>query len=233
MKKIGLLILALVLALGTVGVGYAMWSDTVYIDGTVSTGCVDIEITSVSGTWVYKNIDTGAIVYSATEITDLDLDDLVGDETPNELMLVAKAVAEEVDNYAEEDEEIFITLDNIFPTIDWDETALEWVDHPLIADVLFTYPCEVPAHVIWDVFTGAECLDLECLVFNWTVKDAAGAVVYTGTDVGSIQLHLNYTLYLEVYFNASCLQYTPGTQNLSCSFYSNFIVHQWNEDFID
>ena len=35
MKKIVLLSLALVLALGSLGVGYAMWSDTVTIDGTV------------------------------------------------------------------------------------------------------------------------------------------------------------------------------------------------------
>ncbi|MCD6391228.1 MAG: hypothetical protein J7L92_04475 [Dehalococcoidia bacterium] len=37
MKKIGLLCLALVLALGTIGVGYAMWFDTVTIEGTVDT----------------------------------------------------------------------------------------------------------------------------------------------------------------------------------------------------
>lgn len=38
MKKIGFLALALVLALGALGVGYAMWSDTVLISGTVNTG---------------------------------------------------------------------------------------------------------------------------------------------------------------------------------------------------
>jgi hypothetical protein len=45
MKKIGILILAVVLALGALGVGYARWSDVVYIDGTVKTGevCVGIE----------------------------------------------------------------------------------------------------------------------------------------------------------------------------------------------
>jgi len=37
MKRIGLLCLALVLALGTIGVGYAMWSDQVVIEGTVDT----------------------------------------------------------------------------------------------------------------------------------------------------------------------------------------------------
>jgi len=38
MKKFGLLCLALVLALGALGVGYAAWTDTVYINGTVNTG---------------------------------------------------------------------------------------------------------------------------------------------------------------------------------------------------
>ena len=38
MKKIGLLSLALVLALGALGVGYAMWSDTLVMKGTISTG---------------------------------------------------------------------------------------------------------------------------------------------------------------------------------------------------
>jgi len=42
MKKIGLLCLALVLALGTLGVGYAMWSDTLTIDGIINTGKVDV-----------------------------------------------------------------------------------------------------------------------------------------------------------------------------------------------
>jgi predicted ribosomally synthesized peptide with SipW-like signal peptide len=38
MKKIGLLLLALVIALGALGVGYAKWTDTVAINGTVNTG---------------------------------------------------------------------------------------------------------------------------------------------------------------------------------------------------
>ena len=42
MKKIGLLCLALVLALGALGVGYASWTDSVTIDGSVTTGEVCI-----------------------------------------------------------------------------------------------------------------------------------------------------------------------------------------------
>ena len=43
MKKITLLALALVLALGTMGVGYALWSETIYIQGTVNTGTLDAD----------------------------------------------------------------------------------------------------------------------------------------------------------------------------------------------
>jgi hypothetical protein len=53
MKKIGLLCLALVLALGSLGTAYAMWYEDLYIEGTVDTGevyaywddcgCFDVE----------------------------------------------------------------------------------------------------------------------------------------------------------------------------------------------
>ena len=46
--KIGLLFLVLALALAAVGVGYAMWDKTLDITGTVSTGEVNMEITSVA-----------------------------------------------------------------------------------------------------------------------------------------------------------------------------------------
>lgn len=46
MRKIALLCLALVLALGTLGVGYAAWTDTIYIEGTVTTGSLCWEFVS-------------------------------------------------------------------------------------------------------------------------------------------------------------------------------------------
>jgi hypothetical protein len=62
-KKIGLLALALVLALGALGVGYAAWEDSVTITGTVETGSVDIEIVDYSNTYVWKSHDYENEIY--------------------------------------------------------------------------------------------------------------------------------------------------------------------------
>jgi len=44
MKRIGLLALALILALGALGVGYATWNATTTVEGTVTTGKVQVGI---------------------------------------------------------------------------------------------------------------------------------------------------------------------------------------------
>jgi len=61
MKKIGLLALALVLALGTLGVGYAMWYEDLFIEGTVMTGDLDVDW---SQGVPYDDEDTGKDVSS-------------------------------------------------------------------------------------------------------------------------------------------------------------------------
>jgi predicted ribosomally synthesized peptide with SipW-like signal peptide len=45
MRKIGLLIMVLVVSLGVLGIGYAAWTDEVTISGSVDTGEVCVEIT--------------------------------------------------------------------------------------------------------------------------------------------------------------------------------------------
>jgi len=49
MRKLGLVFLVLVLALGALGVGYAKWSDTVVINGSISSGEVCLEWTGAYG----------------------------------------------------------------------------------------------------------------------------------------------------------------------------------------
>lgn len=48
MRKIVLICLALVFALGSLGVAYAMWDKTLYINGTVETGEVNMAIGSIA-----------------------------------------------------------------------------------------------------------------------------------------------------------------------------------------
>jgi hypothetical protein len=229
MKKIGLLILSLVFALGAVGVGYAMWYDTVYIDGEVNTGCVDLDIDSVSGEWVYKCIKTYVPPIGEEFPPAATKEDMVVTTEPivgftDYFYYVASASAIQRNEYAEEDEEIWIVLDNIFPTI----------GNPLVADVLFTYPCTVPAHIDWVVAAPCASSFSPCLIWKWTVTTPGNvATVYYGAEVTAVQLHEGYTLYLEVYFDPACLQNADNwdLQDLSCSFVTEFYVHQWNEDF--
>lgn len=59
MKKIALLCLALVLALGALGVGYSMWDKTLTINGTVNTGEVNACFTTAVSNDPGTTIDPG------------------------------------------------------------------------------------------------------------------------------------------------------------------------------
>ncbi len=121
MKKIALISLALVLALGTLGLGYAHWADTIFITGTVNTGSVDLVVEDVSGTDVYK-LEDGSIYRVHWYV--------FRPEAPVGSILIAHAIAEKTG-----DDEVTVTFENLFPCIDF------------IAD--FEYHCEgsVPVHV--------------------------------------------------------------------------------------
>ena len=82
MKKIGLLCLALVLALGTLGIGYAAWTDTVYIEQTVETGTVKVGIGELEGWLEWDEKDVADITWNLTEIVGWKYDPFVGKEIP-------------------------------------------------------------------------------------------------------------------------------------------------------
>jgi hypothetical protein len=69
-SKLGVITLALVLALGVLGVGYALWDKTLYIDGTVNTGEVNMEILSVASDDVGIDPGKDKDVGSTTVIID-------------------------------------------------------------------------------------------------------------------------------------------------------------------
>ena len=69
MKKIVLLCLAVVVALGGMGVGYALWSDSLYLEGTINTGEVDTCIISIASDDV--GLDPGYPKDVATTVVDI------------------------------------------------------------------------------------------------------------------------------------------------------------------
>jgi predicted ribosomally synthesized peptide with SipW-like signal peptide len=48
MKKIGLIVLAVVLAIGAMGAAYAAWSETLTINGTITAGNLDVDFVAAS-----------------------------------------------------------------------------------------------------------------------------------------------------------------------------------------
>jgi hypothetical protein len=125
MRKISILLLVLVLALGSLGVAYARWSDTVLISGTVNTGDVDINVIDYSGTSVYKvpGADNETWIYKGPVTVPFD--------PPAGSFEVAHAWA--LPGAAED--EVFVEFANLFPCIDF------------TADILMRYDGSIPAKI--------------------------------------------------------------------------------------
>lgn len=206
MKRIGLICLALVLALGALGMGYALWWDEVTITGDVFTGSVDIEIVEVSETWVYKDLITRALIMSPEPLPP----------DPS-LLYVASATATDVT--VDDDEAVVMTFDNIFPT----------GMIPIVADVVLHYAGSVPAHVVYtEEFWGDDDLS-PYLVQTWFIWDR-DLQEWIRTPMADIQLHFCDLLKLEVYLDPMALQLAGwDAQGLNGGFTKTIFVHQWNE----
>jgi hypothetical protein len=210
MKKIGLLCMALVLALGMLGVGYALWKDEVTIEGTVNTGTVEIDIIELSETYVYKNITPNA----AEPLVKSNVPLVSGD-----LLLVASATADIVST---DPKEIEMTFTNIFPT----PTA-----GPIKADVMLHYNGTVPAHVVLETDYIDPLLE-PYLIETWELsKD--DRQTWEPIEDWEIQLHQCYYIWFNVSLNATKLQEdgkdAQGLQDLT--FTKTIVVHQWNEPY--
>ena len=196
--------MALVLALGALGVGYAMWWDDVIIQGKVNTGTVEITIEGLSETWVYKNLTTGQIVMSLEELDDV------------EAMYVASATSEDVTG-ADGVKTIQMTFDNIFPT-----------EVPIFADVLLHYIGSIPVHVVIEEEVDPSIEDY--LVQEWYMLDAAGNWVPVRLE--ELQLHNCNLVWLFVYLDPVKLQEDGKlAQGLTGTFTKTIHFHQWNEDW--
>jgi len=212
MKKIGLLALALVLALGTLGAAYAHWVDTVYIYGEVCTGSVDLVVVDTSNTWIWK-IDPHGILLQKTWDSQ--------DEEPilpplGSLGLVAFADTDLVD-----DDTVAVNISNAFPGCD------------LTADMLVHYVGSVPAIVtaeLGDVEGEGCCLLAQYVTVKFYWSNERGEQLDEITD--DVQMH--YCDYVLAVMTLNIPQDVPGIpqedfMNKCCSFDAKITATQWNE----
>lgn len=204
MKKIGLICLAVVLALGTLGVGFAMWSETLTIDATVNTTEVDWEF--VPGSFANKDIgdDWTADLQVSPAFTQLDKD--VGSTT---------GVFSDTDGDTDLNL-LTLTIDNAYPSYANDIGF--WVhcngEMPMYFEKVIINPgghelTGSPYSVVKVDLTGEGDNDIEIL---W------------GNGVGT-QLHNSDSL--EISFLFHVLQAAPEGQPLS--FTMSLVGVQWNE----
>jgi predicted ribosomally synthesized peptide with SipW-like signal peptide len=203
--------MALVLALGSLGVGYAMWSDTVVINGTVETGSVDIVIESVSSTFVYKDLDDRRIVFTTRELTKQEMEDW-------NKIYVASA------NTTYCGQTVTMVFDNIFPTP---------TKGNITGDVMLHYMGSIPAHIDYDiVYWGTDLSDYLELTWDYVANPDSDRVDQDDINPEDIQLHYCDHLYLEVYLDPQALQDNGvDAQNIvNSGFDIELMVHQWNEE---
>jgi hypothetical protein len=196
------------MALGMLGVGYAMWSDTVYLDGTVETGTVDIVVDNTSDTWVYKVIQGGGILFEPAPLGGLTV---IGDDDGT-YMLIASANT----SYCGQD--VAMTFQNLFPTTSGNITA----------DVKLHYVGSIPAHIALDdlaysVISGADLT--QYMVEEWDYKPNGEAWQYD-VDPETIQLHYCDYLWLKVRF---LLPQDNALQGASGTISGSLVATQWNE----
>jgi hypothetical protein len=129
MKKIGLISLALVLAMGALGTGYAMWSDTITITGTVNTAdvCLEFNADQTSEVLPQSCLDVGKIAdFNYTSWVENDIFTtsyscppgyhfegvIAAPECKNVGLVTIEEVDEDKDNHIEE---LKITIDHAYP----------------------------------------------------------------------------------------------------------------------
>jgi predicted ribosomally synthesized peptide with SipW-like signal peptide len=211
MKRLGLLFLVLVIALGGIGAAFAAWTDTLTITGTVNTGSLDLDVTGVSSTFVYKVIGVP--------------DELVrhygpGSTDPNPPAggtLIASAIATDTSNPTGDVDSVNFAFDNLFPCI------------AFTVDAKFTYTGTIPARIqsIGLVYPTpgqpANTIDIDkYLTYSVTVNN----VTQTPAQLAGLQLHGQEVIMLVV----TChLPQDNDLMSKSATGTATIQLIQWNE----
>ena len=246
--KLGAIFLISIMALAGVGAGYAAWFDTITIQGTVNTGNVDLVIERLSGTYVYKDLDTDDIVICHKYTNLPPLTGGLGSvhfvpAPPSDGLLVSTATAT-VDSATDYDE-LYIEFDNLFPCIDF------------YIDVLFHYVGSIPVkinyadfdtvfgdegqepwlEILWDMYQNNPDAGFGIWITAYRADEEGTLLIdyetgeYIPVGVGT-QLHYCDYVYLELHIHLP--QYwndepTDWLMNRDGGFTAHIEVIQWNE----
>lgn len=230
--KLGAIFLMSVLALAGIGMGYAAWTDTITIDGTINTGDVDLNVVALSGYWVYKILPThGTFEWHgwANMETGEPLDDIeaVSGYVMADLELIAYSTAR-MDLTDPDGDTVILTWHNLFPCIDF------------ITDIVFHYDGSIPAIIddttFYNIETGADWVnDLIASEDVWAMcYRTEDPIAYIKPDLMPIgeevwvgyQLHECNYFKLDIHFH---IPQDPIYMGLTASGSAEINVIQWNE----
>jgi hypothetical protein len=227
--KVGLIMVALVVAIGLMGAAFASWMDSLTISGEVSTGDLDLEVVRYSGTWVWKMPDHG--IYEWHGWTD----EFPG--TPTDAVdLIAYALMRAPGTG--EDADVVGETYNIFPF------------ESFMCDVLLHYNGSVPA-IVWAeqaYLTGDQAL-IDIMGWDYSIPapkaifDTATVGTYDGTTFtpaafnegfgpGRINLYNGWQMHYCDYLLRQVIMDLPQDntlQGLSAQWGVDINAIQWNE----
>jgi hypothetical protein len=101
-NKIGIIFIAIIIAIAGFGVGISFWSNSINIFGTINTGNVSCEVTDCKGTWVYEDEITEECIVSNKILENESL----------KLIAYSKAIKGN-------DNDVSIYFNNLFPCIEF------------------------------------------------------------------------------------------------------------------
>lgn len=208
--KLGAMFLISILALAGIGMGYAAWTDTITINGTVNTGSVDIVVVDYSGLWVYKQLSTDLLIESPVEIIDPDY------------LYVAHSTA-----YDNGEDAVGFEFVNIFPCV--------WFKVDFVAHYIGTVPAKVN-DVTYGFHPDSDqyLLDnMDAEVIAYLVEDDGQGnwipILYQGEPIivdEGFQLHNCDHVMVELYIH---LPQDNGLMGLWAGGWADIELIQWNE----
>jgi len=211
MKRVGILALALVLALGVLGVGYAMWDETLAVEGIVHTG-------EVSAVWTeaFSN-DDGLVSNPAKDADDGGLDPRdywVANGTPRYDKDAAMCIVE-----GSGTQEMRVTLANAYPS--YHPTVIFSIDNTGTIPVkLQAMEYSVDDGTTWNSWNGTIKITVKLFGLKVVISVLHCLGVHVGDQIepgGSAQGQL--AMHIE----------QESEEGASGSFRVRFNLVQWNE----